>query len=227
MIKLVSIADIISLINALFGFSALLMIYHNNVWYAFSFILLALLADGVDGTIARKTRKSELGEFLEAMADMISLGIAPAFFIYHSYYSFVSTYQAYHLLLIGCLIVFLSFSILRLASFHIIKKPSSFVGLPASASTIILLVLSFITIDIEFLLPGILLVSFAMISPVQFPKIDMKINSIAAVLIFLAILLGPVYHYSAPILLLIAILIYSCIGPLYVKKNSRVNGTKS
>lgn len=227
MIKLVSIADVISVINALCGFTALLMIYHNNSALAFSFILLALLADGIDGTIARKTRKSELGEFLEAMADMISLGVAPALFIYHRYYLVFSSNQLLSLLLFCTLIIFLSFAILRLASFHIIKKETSFIGLPASASTIILIVLSYVQIHLLYLIPVILLVSFAMISPIQFPKIDMKSNSVAAVLIFIAILCGPRYHYIGPLLLLTAIVFYSCIGPLYVKKKSKLNGTKS
>ncbi len=66
MIKLLSVADVISLTNALFGFLAILMLFSSEMNLAFSFILLALLADGLDGIVARKTRKGELGEYMEA-----------------------------------------------------------------------------------------------------------------------------------------------------------------
>ena len=85
MIKLLSVADCISLTNAVFGFLAVAMIFIGETRVAFTFILLAILADGLDGMIARKTRESQIGEYLESMADMTSLGIAPAFFIYSIY----------------------------------------------------------------------------------------------------------------------------------------------
>ncbi|MCK4415827.1 MAG: CDP-alcohol phosphatidyltransferase family protein, partial [Thermoplasmatales archaeon] len=126
MIKLLSIADVISLINACFGFLAVLILFSDifpsdeiRIRLSFSFILLALLADGLDGIIARRTRTGELGEYLEAMADMISLGIAPSVFVYTMYHDVVSRYIYYQSYIVVVLIVFLSLSIIRLASFHI------------------------------------------------------------------------------------------------------------
>lgn len=228
MIKCISLADIISLVNGLFGFSAILMIYHQQMQYAFSFILFALLADGLDGIIARKTRKSELGEFLEAMADMISMGVAPALFVYSRYFSSIAHDPISYLLILGVLIIFLTFGIIRLAGFHIIKKETYFVGLPASAGTIIILVLSFLSIEFFFLLAVIFFVSIGMISPICFPKIDIKINMLAAVLILAAAILGSFYNNIAPIILCIAIVLYVVLGPFYVNaKKSELKATKS
>jgi len=81
MIKLLSIADVISIFNAIFGFIAIIMILLNEIHFSFSFILLAMIADGIDGLVARKTKHSYLGEYMEAMGDMISLAIAPALFV--------------------------------------------------------------------------------------------------------------------------------------------------
>jgi len=39
MIKLLSIADYISISNAIFGFLAIIMIFQNQIHYSFSFIL--------------------------------------------------------------------------------------------------------------------------------------------------------------------------------------------
>lgn len=220
MIKLLSIADFVSLANAIFGFLAILMIFLNEIRLSFFFILIALLADGLDGIVARKTRKGELGEYMEAMADMISLSIAPSFFVYNIYHDFVSKCVYYHSLLVVILIVFLSLSIVRLASFHIIKEKKFFVGLPASAGTIFILVLSFLTIEFMYILPCIVVISIAMVSPLRFPKIGWKIGTIAAMLILLTPIMGDIYYSIAPILLIIALAIYAIAGPIYVRKKS-------
>ena len=220
MIKLLSVADVISLTNAIFGFLAILMIFLNEIRLSFSFILLALLADGLDGIIARKTRKGELGEYLEAMADMISLGLAPAFFVYNTYHSVVSDHLYYHILLVVVLIIFLSLGIIRLASFHIIKEKTFFVGLPASASTIFILILSFLKIEFIYILPFIVIVSIVMISPIHFPKIGLKINAVAAVFILATLIFGSMYNNFAPLLLFSALAVYAILGPIYVRKES-------
>ena len=220
MIKLLSIADFVSLANAIFGFLAILMIFLNEMRLSFFFILIALLADGLDGIVARKTRKGELGEYMEAMADMISLSIAPSFFVYNIYHDFVSKCVYYHSLLVVILIVFLSLSIVRFASFHIIKEKKFFVGLPASAGTIFILVLSFLKIEFMYIFPCIVVISIAMISPLRFPKIGWKIGTIAAVLILLTLIMGDIYYSIAPILLIIALAIYAIAGPIYVRKKS-------
>ena len=85
MINLLSFADVVSLTNSILGFLSIVMIFLGETYLAFSFILLAILADGLDGAVARKTKHSDLGEYMEAMADMISLGIAPSVFVYNNY----------------------------------------------------------------------------------------------------------------------------------------------
>lgn len=218
MIKLLSIADVISLTNAVLGFLSIIMIFLGEIRFSFSLILLALLADGLDGIIARKTRHSELGEYMEAMADMISLGIAPAVFVYSNYNIAVSECIYWHSLLIIVLIVFLSFTIVRLASFHIIKEKTFFVGLPASASAIMILVMAYFNIEVVYVLIVIVIISLMLISNVRFPKPTLKINAIAAVLIVLTIIVGKNFGGIAPILLLLSIITYSLAGQIYLLK---------
>ncbi|MEA3458379.1 MAG: CDP-alcohol phosphatidyltransferase family protein [Candidatus Thermoplasmatota archaeon] len=218
MIKLLSIADIVSLTNAILGFLSIIMIFLGEIRFSFSLILLALLADGLDGIIARKTRHSELGEYMEAIGDMISLGIAPAVFVYSNYNIAVSECIYWHSLLIIVLIVFLSFNIVRLASFHIIKEKTFFVGLPASASAIIILVMAYFNIEVTYVLLVIVITSLMLISNVRFPKPTLKINVIAAVLIVLTIIVGKNFGGVAPILLLLSIITYSLAGQIYLLK---------
>jgi CDP-diacylglycerol--serine O-phosphatidyltransferase len=218
MIKLLSIADVVSITNAIFGFLAIIMILSHEIHLAFSFILLAILADGLDGVVARNTRKGELGEYMEAMADMISLGVAPAFFVYNAYYDTVSDNMFHYSLLVAVIIIFLSIGIVRLASFHIIKEEKFFIGLPASASTIFIIILSFLKIEFMYILPFIVVISFAMISPLRFPKTGLKINAFAAVFILVTIIFRSMYYNFAPLMLFSAIAVYSIIGPIYVRK---------
>jgi len=216
MIKLLSIADVVSLTNAVLGFLSIVMIMLGEIRFSFTFILLALIADGLDGVVARKTRHSEIGEYMEAMADMISLGIAPAIFVYNSYNITVSECIYWHILLIIVLIVFLSFSIVRLASFHIIKEKAFFIGLPASTSTIIILVTTYLNIEFIHILLVIIIMSFAMISNVRFPKPTLNINAVAAVLIILAIVAGKDFGGIFSMLLLLSTIAYSLAGAIYL-----------
>ena len=219
-IKLLSIADFVSLTNAILGFLSIIMIFIGEVHFSFSFILLALLADGLDGAVARRTGHSDLGEYMEAMADMISLGVAPAAFVYNNYIQnvMVSEYIYIHSLLIIVLIVFLSFSIFRLASFHIIKEKTYFVGLPSSACTIIILILTYFNVELSYILPIIVIMSLAMISNVHFPKPTLKIDVIASIFIILTIAFGKNFDGIITIILILLIMIYTIAGPIYLIK---------
>lgn len=224
MIKLLSIADVISLTNAIFGVLAILFLFSSlgtceefRLRASFSFILLALLADGLDGIVARKVGKSDIGEYLESMADMTSMVIAPAAFIYYVYSESFGFLFYRHIYLLFALILFLSFGIIRLASFHLMKKEKYFIGLPASASTIILLIISFFKVEFIYILPAVVIIGAATVSDIKFPKPGIRINAIATVLIILTLIMYNSFQRIAPLLLLSAILVYAIGGPIYTK----------
>jgi CDP-diacylglycerol--serine O-phosphatidyltransferase len=222
MVKLLSVADIVTLINVLFGFFSMIMLFLGEIWFSFSFILLAMLADGLDGIVARRMGKGDLGEYFEAMADMTSLGIAPAFFVYVMYRSDAAASVYYHSYLVITLVLFLLLCVIRLASFHVMKDRNFFVGLPASAGTIIVVTLAFLDMQFLYLLPVVIVVSVAMICSIKFPKPGLRIDSVAAVLIIFTVILGKDYGGIAPLVLLLTILVYVFAGPVYlwkIKKN--------
>lgn len=228
MIKLLSVADVVSLTNAFFGFLAILILVSKiipseelRIRLSFSFILIAILIDGLDGIVARKIRKSELGDHMEALADMTSLGIAPSFFIYNIYSSSVSYCVYYHSYLIIGIILFFIMNIIRLASFHKLKEKDYFIGLPASASTIILITLTFLEVEFLYILLVIIIISFALVSNIHFLKTGYKINAVAAVLIILTLIFGKNYSGITIIVLLLAIAAYVIIGPIYLWKNKK------
>jgi archaetidylserine synthase len=217
MLKLVSLADGITLINACLGLLAIVFSISHEIWWSFSSMLLAIIADGLDGMIARKRGIGKLGDYLEAMADMISLCVAPAVFIFIVYTDdiFSSWYST-----IGCvaiLLLFLSLGMIRLSSFHILKE-TWFVGVPASASAIIIITLGLFKLPLGVIVLVILGVSLLMISPIRFPKMNVKTNSIAGILIILSIIFGmsTTLWVVFPVLLLVAVVIYMIGGSLYL-----------
>ena len=228
MIKLLSPADIITLINAKLGFLAILFLIYPiaiaieiRIQISFCLILLAILADGLDGMVARKTRRGELGEFLEAMADMTSLGIAPAVFVYATYAPMQTGLSVLGILVI--LLVFLGCSIIRLSSFHIMKQTNYFVGLPASASTIFIIVCAFVGVPLLFMALLLVVVSVALLLPVRFLKPGLRLNAVAGVLILVTIVLRDLFSNITPLLLCAALLVYTLIGPFYLKKKHPVH----
>jgi archaetidylserine synthase len=227
MIRMLSIADLVTLLNAVLGFLALLLLFSNEFQLAASFILLGLLADGLDGMVARRLGAGTIGEYLEPLADMISLSIAPLSLYYKMYYESVVSQPSVHLLL-GFVIVFsLLCSIIRLSSFSLLKKKQFFIGLPTSASAVFLVLTSFLTLEIWYTFVIIIVLSLAMISSIRFPKPGLKVDLLAAVFIVATILLDGMYYNIAPLVLLVALLSYIIVGPmyLYAKKRSQISGT--
>jgi CDP-diacylglycerol--serine O-phosphatidyltransferase len=231
MIKLLRPADVVSMTNASFGFLSIFVLFLNNflvfdlrIHLSFSFILLALLADGLDGIVARRTSKGELGEYFEAMADIISMGIAPLIFIFVLYQNIFKNDNLFFF--IGSIIVFMFYFIcamIRLSAFHPLKSNKYFFGLPASASTIIIIVFAYLNLLFIYLIPLIIIISILMILKIKFIKPDKTMNFIAVIFILLSIIFGNYMYGIFPILLLLSIGIYMSLGPFVIKKNNKMN----
>lgn len=218
MIKLFKIEDFISLLNATFGFLAILMLFLDEIHLSFSFILLAILSDGLDGCIARKTgNKSQVGDFLEPMGDMLSMGVAPAFLTYFVYQLDVINCFRCHFLLISVLVLFFVCNVIRLSSFFVLKNDKYFIGLPVPAAAIIIVALSYVKINFYLLAIVIVILSIFMVSNIHFKKPWLKINIIAAVLIFLAIIFPYNYNSFFVWLLFFAVVFYSIFSAFYEK----------
>jgi len=99
-----------------------------------------------------------------------------------------------------------------------LKQNEFFVGLPASAGTIFIIILAFFEIEFLYILLVIIIVSLALVSNVRFPKPGLKINAIATALIIITLVIGKTYEGIAPLLLFVAIAAYSITGPIYLLK---------
>jgi CDP-diacylglycerol--serine O-phosphatidyltransferase len=76
----VSLADAVTVTNAAVGFLAAAAAT-VDVGLAARLVLLAAVADGLDGVVARRYGSSAAGEYLDSLADVASFGVAPALIV--------------------------------------------------------------------------------------------------------------------------------------------------
>ena len=235
--KLISIADIFTLVNALLGFTAIVLAMDGKVDYAVYAILIGICADGLDGMVARRfSRKWYLGDYLDVMADTTSFCVAPSVVIFFS----TRGWMEKALGLYGDAILFAACGalvvcgLLRLARFCYMSggHSSTFVGLPSPGSA---LVLALLTIQGLFgatpLSPGFrvaaaFVLAALMISDFRYPKVRGAYAVVSGLVIFLVIvterfeLTRLVSEFLLDVGLLLAIA-YVALGPLNVRTRSR------
>lgn len=154
----VSLADSLTVLNALLGFTAI--VYSNYDYESgFAFFYFALITDALDGWVASKTEKGKLGKELDSLADVISFGVFPAFIV---------TLKHPEIFALSSLL--LAFSILRLARFNVLTN-RDFLGIPTSVNAIMITSLIRLDFPVELLALAIAVFSFLMISDVRYPKI--------------------------------------------------------
>ena len=224
MLKLLRFADIISMLNGFFGLSAILLLVFDfglpiqlKFHFVFVFILLGLLADGLDGILARRFGKGDLGVYFEAMSDMTTMGITPVVVI--GFLVRLTLQQEpflYQILIWFLLLFYLGAAFIRLASFHPLKNKQVFIGFPASATTMFLLSASFLINSIFMLLFIIFISACLMILPLSFPKPTKMMNILSALVIILTIFIG-FFSSLIYLVLLCSVLLYLIGGPLYLR----------
>jgi len=135
------IPNMITLLNLVSGFTALVFIINGNIVVASWLIALAMVFDFADGMAAKLLRAwSETGKQLDSLADIVSFGIVPGVIVY--YLSGDSANEWIRIVVASLLPVFAA---IRLARFNAgPEQKEVFIGLPspAAALAIISLVLS-------------------------------------------------------------------------------------
>lgn len=216
MIKIISslkIPDLITIINSLFGFGAILATYNGLYQFACILVLLAAIADGLDGSLARYIGGSDFGETLDSLADVISFGLAPA--------AMFSAYFKNDSIVLISMCFYLTCGILRLARFNVLKsKNLYFKGLPITASAItmacVLLTGKNYVTPLLISILGLLL-AVLMISDINYMKIrDKKILLLLTLVSSFSIIsyfINPVLTAKLTIPLIVAMMLY-LISPI-------------
>jgi CDP-diacylglycerol---serine O-phosphatidyltransferase len=140
--------SLITILNAVFGFSSIVLASEGNFTLASYMLLLAMVADMLDGRVARMSKStSSFGGQLDSLCDVISFGIAPAFIAFK-----IIVYKLQGLTMISptteelierfiwlACIAFVSCAAIRLARFNVENEEDetahmSFSGLPTPAA---------------------------------------------------------------------------------------------
>ena len=186
--------------NLVFGVCSLLSTYSGDLVWGSLFILLALVADGLDGRTARFFGvSSEMGKEMDSLCDLGSFGIAPGFlawaFVLHNY----------GLLGIAVVVLFAVCGMWRLARFNVNASVvhGYFMGLaiPAGGNIVAMTTLLFVTMGINPLSFGLAypiimaIVGYLMVSHVHYPNFKgdgtepfYLVSKLFAVLLFAGIL---------------------------------------
>lgn len=168
---MVTLPDLFTIINALLGLTAILMVLNGEPLGAPILILMAVIVDGMDGFLARNVEDGTLGSDLDSFADLISFGVAPVVLIYslspwsimiHLFTAFLSAY-------IVC-------GILRLARYNVSERTERFVGVPITAGGLCLAtyIMAQPLLGISFLSVIVVLglLSVLMISNISYPRVS-------------------------------------------------------
>ena len=186
--------------NLVFGMCSILSTYSGNLVWGSIFILLALVADGLDGRTARFFGvASEMGKEMDSLCDLGSFGIAPAFlawaFVLHNH----------GILGIVVAIFFAICGMWRLARFNVNASVvhGYFMGLaiPAGGNIVAMTTLLFYELGVDPMTFGIAyplvmaFVGWLMVSHVHYPNFKgdgaepvYLLSKVIAVILFLAIL---------------------------------------
>ena len=188
-----AIPDIISILNLVFGFLAILMVIGNHLTYASLCILVAVVFDSIDGWVSRKLNREDpfgFGKNIDSLADIVSFGVAPSVILYYLGLQ-ISDWAAY---LVAIVAVFtLVCGILRLTRYNVISDKINyhgFIGFPIPGTAIILasyyLSGLFNTVVASILM---LFAGYLMISTIRYPKVDnYYIIGLGAIMILLLLL---------------------------------------
>ncbi|WP_295155645.1 CDP-diacylglycerol--serine O-phosphatidyltransferase [Selenomonas sp. AE3005] len=161
--------------NLVFGMCSILATYHGDLIWGSIFILLALVADGLDGRTARFFGvSSEMGKEMDSLCDLGSFGIAPAFLAW----AFVLQHHGW--LGVAVVIIFAVCGMWRLARFNVNADVvhGYFMGLaiPAGGNIVAMTTLLFVSLDINPLSFGVAypvimaIVGYLMVSHVHYPN---------------------------------------------------------
>lgn len=203
-----------TLLNLACGIYSILMTIRGQYQTAALLVGGSLLADGLDGRVARLIRADgEFGRELDSLADVVSFGAAPAILAYQAALDPLGTYG------LAVAALFPICGALRLARFNIVKTSGFFIGLPITAAGTLLAGLIYTTaaraVPAAAVAATALVLAYLMVCTIPYPDFKklhgarFRLRDYAGPLALVLALLVTSPH-TAPILPLAA---YACLGP--------------
>ncbi|MBQ5832462.1 MAG: CDP-diacylglycerol--serine O-phosphatidyltransferase [Selenomonadales bacterium] len=167
------IPNLVTMLNLVFGMFSIVATLEGRYECAVWCIILAMIADGMDGRVARYLNEtSELGKELDSLCDLVSFGVAPAILAY--------SFQLHEYGFVGILaaVFFAACGAFRLARFNVntgVVK-GYFMGVPIPAGGCVLAAFIYMGIHLEarMFIALVLLFGYLMVSTVKYPDFKGK-----------------------------------------------------
>ncbi|MBN2181371.1 MAG: CDP-diacylglycerol--serine O-phosphatidyltransferase [Sedimentisphaerales bacterium] len=187
--------SLITILNGIFGFAAIVVTSKGHFALAGYLILMAMIADMLDGRLARISQNtSSFGGQLDSLCDIISFGVAPAFMMLNVLESSLTVWISYYnesfiqRFIWVTAAAYVSCAAIRLARFNVENEEDtsahmSFVGLPTPAAAGVVVsmiifqqkhmeILSMLSVTIVFSLPFFALgAAILMVSRIRYPHV--------------------------------------------------------
>ncbi|WP_416839333.1 protein sorting system archaetidylserine synthase [Haloferax sp. DFSO52] len=210
------LADMVTASNAALGFVAAVLTA-IDVRLAAKAILLAAVADGLDGVVARHYGGTEAGPYLDSLADVASFGVAPALLVVAVVREMWGFDQFRVVLGIAIAALFVAAAVVRLALYTAYDSGSDeTIGVPTTLAATILSA----GVLVGFVDPMLLVVLSAimaalMLSDVTYPDLHAQDALVMGVVQGLAILLSGTIGEGFAFGLLFLALGYLFLGPKF------------
>lgn len=162
------IPNMLTSLNLVLGMGSIMATIQEKFFFAGIFIILAMVADGLDGRVARFfNASSEFGKELDSLCDLVSFGVAPALLAY----SFLLKDFGYFGYIVA--IMFATCGALRLARFNVNTSvvKGYFMGLPIPAGGCLLATFIMLGVKPEGIIFPLMVIIFGylMVSTVKYP----------------------------------------------------------
>ena len=216
------LADLVTVSNAALGFIAVAVAVVDPGTAA-RLVLLAAIADGLDGIVARVRGGTDVGPYLDSLADVASFGVAPAALVYVAATEGGVSGLASPLAVAAIAIpaVYVAAAVVRLGFYilHDRDVPETEGVQTTLAATIIAVAYLAGFTDPTVLLAVTALFSYLMVASITYPDLYARDAAVLGGLQFLAVLFPTVLNRVFPRSLLLFAVAYLVLAPFVYWRN--------
>ena len=213
------LADAVTVANAIVGFLAI-AVATVDVDLAARLILLAAVADGLDGVVARRMGGTSVGPYLDSLADVSSFAIAPAVLVVVLLRDATPPpvlEPIYGLLVLGIPALFVAMAIVRLGFYtaHDVEDTTT-IGVQTTLAATILATTVLVGRGTPIVLLGATAAfAYLMVSSIAYPDLLARDALLMGVVHVLAVAMPTFYGRVFPYALLSLALAYLILAPWF------------
>lgn len=212
------LADVMTLLNATLGVVAMAAAVVGDPALVARLILLAAVADGLDGIIARTRGGTEVGPYLDSIADVVSFGTAPALFVFavaRDTWMPLADQPARLAVAVAVPALFVVLSLVRTGLYTVyVGEDEDRPGIQNTLASSILAAgyLAGVT-AVPVVLGATVVLSLLMVAPMPYPKLAARDALVMGIVQMGAIARPAVFQRIFPRVLLVAAMAYMVLAP--------------